>query len=116
MAVGRGRFFVPVYVNPKYVSDDGMAVLAGLMRWARANEAILRNTIVLPSRPERGEPYAYAHWLDQRGLIAVRNPSNESKSYLLDLRVRRSQQSGRRRLLYAVSASPRAGRRRDRRL
>jgi hypothetical protein len=86
MAVGRGRFFVPVYVNPKYVSDEGMAVLAGLMRWARANEPILRNTVILPSRPERGEPYAYAHWLDKRGLIAVRNPSNESRSYLLDLR------------------------------
>jgi hypothetical protein len=34
---------------------------------------------------ELGEPYAYAHWLGQRGILAVRNPSNESKRYVLDL-------------------------------
>ena len=32
MAVVRGRFFIPVYVNPKFLSDDDMAALAGLMR------------------------------------------------------------------------------------
>ncbi len=63
MAVARGRFFIPVYVNPKFLSDDDMAALAGLMRWSRANRPILCNTVVLPSRVERGEPYAYAHWL-----------------------------------------------------
>ena len=41
---------------------------------------------VLPSRVELGEPYAYAHWLGMRGIATVRNPSNESQEYLLDLR------------------------------
>ena len=86
MAVARGRFFIPVYVNPKFLSDDDMAALAGLMRWSKANQAVLCHTIVLPSRVERGEPYAYAHWLGpQLVIVAIRNPSNESRSYVLDL-------------------------------
>ena len=85
MAIGRGRFFLPVYVNPKYLSDDDLASFAGLVRWARGNQAILRNTVVLPSRVEQGEPYAYAHWLAKRAVVAIRNPSNESRTYTLDL-------------------------------
>lgn len=86
MAVARGRFFVPAYVNPKYMNDEDFSVLAGLMRWAHAHQDILRQTVVLPSRVEQGEPYAYAHWLGKHGIVAVRNPSNESRQYLLDLR------------------------------
>jgi hypothetical protein len=73
-------------LNPKYVGQDEWALLAGLLRWARNQQAVLRNTIVLPSRVELGQPYCYAHWLGQRGILAIRNPSNESKVYRLDLR------------------------------
>jgi hypothetical protein len=86
MAVGRGRFYLPVYVNPKYVSEDEWAFFAGLLRWARNQQAGLRNTIVLPSRVELGELYCYAHWLGRRGILAIRNPSNDSQVYKLDLR------------------------------
>lgn len=85
MAFGRGRFFVATYVNPRFMTADDWRVFAGLLRWARANQALLRNTEVLRSRVELGEPYAYAHWAGTRGLIAVRNPSNETKEYRLDL-------------------------------
>lgn len=86
MAVGRGRFFLPVYANPKFISDAEWKLFAGLLRWARANRELLRQTIVLPSRVERGEPYGYAHWQGRRGMLVVRNPSNESKVYKLHLR------------------------------
>ena len=85
MAFGRGRFFVPTYVNPKYMTADDWRIYAGLLRWARKNKDLLKNTVVLPSRVELGEPYAYAHWLGARGVIAVRNPSNETREYVLDL-------------------------------
>ncbi len=85
MAFGRGRFFIPTYVNPKFMTPDDWRIYAGLLRWARKNTAILRNTIVLPSRVEAGEPYIYAHWLGRRGILAVRNPSNESKNFVVEL-------------------------------
>jgi hypothetical protein len=85
MAFGRGRFFVATYINPRFMGDDDWRIYAGLLRWARANQALLRHTVVLRSRVELGEPYAYAHWLGARGVIAVRNPSNETREYMLEL-------------------------------
>ncbi|HWQ57176.1 MAG TPA: hypothetical protein VN442_26045 [Bryobacteraceae bacterium] len=85
MAVGRGRFFLSSYINPKLMSDDDWRIYAGLIRWAKSNQDILRNTTVVPSQVQSGEPYVYAHWLGKRGILAVRNPSNETREYALDL-------------------------------
>jgi hypothetical protein len=87
MAFGRGRFFVPTYLDPKYMTDEDWRIYAGMLKWARRNVELLRNTKVLSSRVEIGEPYAYAHWQGHRGIVAVRNPSNESKEFSLDLRL-----------------------------
>ncbi len=86
MAFARGRFFVPAYINPRHMAEDDWRVLAGLIRWAKANQELLRHTVEMPSRVELGEPYGYAHWQGTRGLIAVRNPSNENREYLLEMR------------------------------
>ena len=85
MAFGRGRFFVPTYINPRFMTPDDWRIYAGLLRWARKNQQILRNTTVVPSRVEAGEPYVYGHWLGSRGILAVRNPSNETKQFAIEL-------------------------------
>jgi hypothetical protein len=85
MAFGRGRFFVSTYINPKFMTDADWQIYAGLLKWARRNQEVLQNTVMLTSRVELGEPYAYAHWSGVRGVIAVRNPSNESKKFALHL-------------------------------
>jgi hypothetical protein len=85
MAFGRGRFFVSTYINPKFMTDADWQIYAGLLRWARRNQEVLQNTAVVTSRVELGEPYAYAHWSGTRGILAVRNPSNESKEFALDM-------------------------------
>jgi hypothetical protein len=85
MAIGRGGFFLSTYLNPKVMTDRDWQVYAGLLKWARGNQELLQNTTILPSRVELGEPYAYAHWSNFRGIIAVRNPSNESQEFTLDL-------------------------------
>lgn len=85
MAFGRGRFFVPTYINPKFMTDGDWQVYAGLLKWARRNQDVLQNTTVLTSRVELGEPYAYAHWSGTRGIIAVRNPSNDSREFTIGL-------------------------------
>ena len=85
MAFARGRFFISTYLNPKLMSDDDWRIYSGLLRWGRENSGILRNTIILQSHVEKGEPYVYAHWLEMRGIIAVRNPSNENFEFSLDL-------------------------------
>jgi hypothetical protein len=86
MAFSRGRLFVPTYLNPRFMTDDDWRIYAGLLKWARTNEDILRNTVIIPSRVELGEPYVYAHWLGRRGILAVRNPSNATRAFDLDMR------------------------------
>ena len=85
MAFGRGRFFVSTYVNPKIMNAEDWRIYAGMLKWARANAGILRHTLVIPSDVAAGEPYIYAHWDGKRGILAVRNPSNESKTFTVDL-------------------------------
>ena len=85
MAFGRGRFFISTYANPKFMSEDDWRIYAGLLRWGRTNQDILQHTVMLRSRIELGEPYVYGHWLGTRGILAVRNPSNESKKLQIDL-------------------------------
>jgi len=80
MAFGRGRFFVSTYVNPKVMNDEDWRIYAGLLKWARANRDILKNTRVLPSNVGAGEPYIYAHWLGSRCILAVRNPPITTRS------------------------------------
>jgi len=86
MAIGRGRFFLPAYVNPKVMTDPDWEVLAGLLAWARRNQDVLVNTTAITSRIELGEPYVYGHWLGERGIVVVRNPSNQTNEFALDLR------------------------------
>lgn len=85
MALGRGHFFLATYMNPRYLDAEDYRAYAGLLKWGRANQDILRRTTIVSSRVEQGEPYAYAHWLDSRGILAVRNPSNETRDYRLEL-------------------------------
>lgn len=85
IAVGRGRFFLSTYINPKLMSDEDWRIYAGLLRWARQNTELLRHTVVVPSRVEHGEPYMYGHWLADRGIVVVRNPSNETREVAIDL-------------------------------
>ena len=98
MAFGRGRFFLSTYLNPAFMGDDDWRIYAGLLKWARSNQDILQNTVVLPSRVAIGEPYVYAHWLGGRGIVVVRNPSNETRDFSLDLRAARAPKS----VLHAV--------------
>jgi hypothetical protein len=85
MAVGRGRFFLATYLNPSLLGEADWDIYAGFLKWARRNRDLLRETVVLPGRVEAGEPYAYAHWTPDRGLIVVRNPSNETRKYRVAL-------------------------------
>jgi len=88
MTVMRGHMFLPIYLNPAHMSEARWKALADLLKWARANAPLLAETQpLLPDSwldgkcpalsgeaPMPREPYGYAHWKGNRGLIAVRNP------------------------------------------
>ncbi|MHB0998337.1 MAG: alpha-galactosidase [Armatimonadota bacterium] len=89
ITVMRGHMFLPMYINPKYMNDSRWTLLAGLINWARKNSGVLQETVaLLPASWQDGisiprftsdstmpdEPYGYAHFKGNKGLVALRNP------------------------------------------
>lgn len=97
----RGNMEQHCAINPAYMSDIRWSQLASLMKWARRNVGILRNTEpLLPVSWQNGkcpqvtndarmprEPYGYAHWGDDRSLLVLRNPWIEPQTYTVKLPV-----------------------------
>lgn len=59
-----------------------------VLKFAEANQDILANAIIFGGNPKEGKCYGYSDWSSRRseGFIAVRNPSNQQKtfSFVLD--------------------------------
>jgi len=99
MTVMRGHMFLPLYVNPKFMSEARWQSLAGLLKWARASTEVLGSTVpLLPSSWQAGdiprfsdegvmprEPYGYAHVSGDAGLVGLRSPWIAPQSYRLKL-------------------------------
>ncbi|MBC7328445.1 NPCBM/NEW2 domain-containing protein [bacterium] len=93
----RGHFFQSLYINPRFMSDEEWRFLAELIRWARKNQGILRNTrLIRPAdwKVSSGDwtrdrmsrlPYGYAHWDDKGVLLCLRNPFIEEREFELVL-------------------------------
>ena len=60
MAVGRGRWFISSYINPKFMDEAAWRFFADLMRWARHNREFLREPLPFGGNPERRQAYGYA--------------------------------------------------------
>jgi len=88
ITIMRGHMFLPLYINPKFMDKSRWKTLAGIIKWARKNEAMLAETEpILPVSWQNGkcpkitrdapmprEPYGYAHWTKNKGVVALRNP------------------------------------------
>ena len=83
MAVGRGRWFISSYINPKFMDAEAWRFFAGLMRWARHNREFLREPIPLGGDPERRQAYGYAFLGGSRQVYCLRNPWMEQASISL---------------------------------
>ncbi len=85
----RGNQFLPLYVNPSFMSPRRWEFLAALLKWARRNTRVLSETKpIYPASWKGGElapwvfsssvfprePYGYAHWKGDKGLLCLRNP------------------------------------------
>jgi hypothetical protein len=99
MTVMRGHQFLPLYVNPKFMTDGRWRALADLLKWARANAGLLDQTVpLLPRSWQTGkiprfsdkeamprEPFGYAHVRGDVGIVALRNPWIAPHTYTVKL-------------------------------
>ena len=96
----RGNKFVQFYFNPKYMDKFRWQQLADVMNWSRKNSEIITGQTqpLLPQSWRNGavpqfsdqaamprEPYGYAHWQEDKGLVLIRNPWITAVTYALKL-------------------------------
>ncbi|HNQ88009.1 MAG TPA: NPCBM/NEW2 domain-containing protein [Verrucomicrobiota bacterium] len=88
MAIGRGRWFISSYINPKFMDAEAWRFFADAMRWARHHRAFLQEPLPFGGHPERREAYGYAFLGETRQVFCLRNPWMEETSLALPAMVR----------------------------
>ena len=74
MAIGRGRWFISSYINPKFMDDGEWRFFADLMNWARHNRESLQEPVPIGGNPAERQAYGYAFRDAARELFCLRNP------------------------------------------
>jgi hypothetical protein len=85
--LGRGCHLLTFYVDVRKFSDADWAFIAHALKWARANaQTLTGHTYFIPGDPLKREPYGYAHFAGQRGIVSLRNPFIQPRtaSFTLD--------------------------------
>ena len=83
MAIGRGRWFISSYINPRFMDAESWRFFAASMQWARHHRAFLQEPVPFGGKPERREAYGYAFLGDARQIFCVRNPWMEETTLAL---------------------------------
>lgn len=85
MFFGRGTQLQELYLSPDLISEPFWDVLGSAIRWAKEHEKTLQHTAFIGGSPAHADPYGYAHWSEEMGIIVLRNPSIIPSRYLIDM-------------------------------
>ncbi|BDD11387.1 hypothetical protein FUAX_38190 [Fulvitalea axinellae] len=79
MFVGRGVSMYELYLSPSILSDSEWDFLGKTLSWAKDNsDILLNNTRLILGDVRKGEPYGYAHTKDNKSIVFLRNPSDNT--------------------------------------
>jgi hypothetical protein len=81
---GSGTQLQELYITHALLSKEDWDTLAEAARWARENKDVMIDTHWIGGDPGKLQIYGWAAWSPQKGIITLRNPSNQKQSYLLD--------------------------------
>jgi len=70
-----------LYINPHKLSSKNWDILAQAIHWAKENEKTLVDVHWIGGDPEKGEVYGRAAWSIEKGIISLRNPTDEIKHF-----------------------------------
>lgn len=83
--VARGVSMYELYISPDILTKDEWRVISQSLKWARDRHSVLRRTEMIGGNPTLAEPYGYAHFVDTKGIIALRNPTVEEQTINVEL-------------------------------
>jgi hypothetical protein len=82
---GSGTQLQEMYITPSLLSTEDWDVLAEAARWSRSNAAVLKDTHWIGGDPAKLQVYGWASWTPQKGIVVLRNPSDQAQTFLLDV-------------------------------
>ncbi|HEU5235013.1 MAG TPA: enterotoxin [Terriglobales bacterium] len=82
---GTGTQLQEMYITPSLLSSQSWDVLAAAAKWSRHNAEVLRDTHWIGGDPRKLEVYGWAAWWPEKGIVTLRNPSDHTQEFLLDV-------------------------------
>jgi hypothetical protein len=82
---GTGTQLQEMYITPSLLSDTNWDDLAEAAKWSRANAEVLKDTHWIGGDPAWLEVYGWASWTPGKGILVLRNPSNQAKTIRIKL-------------------------------
>lgn len=83
---GSGTLLQELYVKPANTPPEAWDHIAEAAKWARAHADVLVDTHWIGGNPTGGkEVYGWAAWSPRKGVITLRNPSDQEATYSLDI-------------------------------
>jgi len=70
----RGVSMWELYISPDILNDGEWTAISKSIHWARDRFPILKHTFMVGGSPQKGEPYGYVHFANDKGIIVARNP------------------------------------------
>ena len=82
---GTGTSLQEMYINPHKLNSADWDCLAKAISWAREKENVMGDIHWVGGDPANEQVYGYAAWSKDHGILSLRNPSPEKKSFLVDV-------------------------------
>lgn len=82
---GSGTQLQEMYITHSLLSKEDWDTLAEAARWARDNADVMIDTHWIGGDPSKLQVYGWAAWTPKKGILTLRNPSDQRQSYTLDV-------------------------------
>jgi len=80
-----GTCMQELHVDPSLMTDAAWDALAEAARWSRANADVLADTHWIGGDPAKAQVYGWAAWAKRKGILSLRNPSDQPATISIDI-------------------------------
>lgn len=74
-----------LYITPSLLDAQTWDILAEAANWSRENADVLVDTHWIGGSPAQGEVYGWASWSKRKGILALRNPTEQPSRIAIDI-------------------------------
>jgi hypothetical protein len=74
-----------MYITPSLLTDSNWDGLAEAAKWSRDNADVLKDTHWVGGDPAWLEVYGWASWTPGKGILVLRNPSDQTRTIRIKL-------------------------------